>query len=82
MNWVEDSKSLTYQQSHRHMTCSSLGQKPEASSTMRAVSSARCIDVRLYTSRIKIGRSRALALLNSPQVNNQWRVSVDEDVTM
>ena len=38
---------------------------------MRALSSARCTDARLYTLRIKIGfqnneRPRALALLNSP----------------
>ena len=35
---------------------------------MRAPSSARCTDVRLYTICIKIGTNqRALALLNSPQ---------------
>ena len=38
---------------------------PEASSTMRALSSARCTDVRLYTVRIKIGTNqRALGELS------------------
>ena len=32
--------------------------KPEASSTMRALASARCTDARLYTYRIKIGTSQ------------------------
>ena len=31
---------------------------PEASSTMRALASARCTDARLYTYRIKIGTSQ------------------------
>ena len=42
--------------------------KPEASSTMRVLLGARCIDARLYTFQVKIGtneRSPTLALLNS-----------------
>ena len=39
--------------------------KSEASSTMRALSSARCTDARLYTLRIKIGTNqRALGELS------------------
>ena len=42
---------------------------PETSSTMRALSSARCTDVRLKESYQLTSARRALALLNSPQVS-------------
>ena len=49
---------------HKHITCKRV-KRPVASSTLRALSSAHCTDVRLNTLRIKIGTNqRALGELS------------------